>query len=57
MISHALVLKISIKIRELKQKYSAPTDDKKAVLLLQLNWTGRTADTLLEKDSDLDGHE
>lgn len=57
MISHALGLNISLKIRELKQKYRDPTGDKKAVLLPQLNWSGRNAETLLEEDSDLDGHE
>ena len=54
MISHALGLKISLKIRELKQKYRDATGDKKAAILPQLNWTGRSADTLLEEDSDLD---
>lgn len=53
-ISHAIGLKISLKIRELKQKYRDTIDDQKAVLLPQINWSGRNINTVSEEDSDVD---
>ena len=53
-ISHALGLKINVKIRELKQKYRDTVGDKKAVLLPPINWSGRSTNTLSEEDSDAD---
>jgi len=57
-ISHALGLKISPKIRELKQKYRDTIGDQKAALLPPINWSGRATDTVLEEESDVeDGNE
>jgi len=53
-ISHALGLKISLKMRELKQKYRDTIGDKKAALLPPINWSGRSTNTLSEEDSDAD---
>ena len=51
-ISHALGLKIPIKIRELKQKYRDILGDKKAVLLPPINWAGRSTQFLTEDELD-----
>lgn len=51
-ISHALGLKISLKIRDLKQKYRETIGDKKAVLLPPITWSGRANNTLSEDDLD-----
>ena len=57
-ISHALGLKISLKIRELKQKYRDTINDKKAVLLPPINWSGRANNIVLDEESDAeDGNE
>ncbi|MBS0016861.1 MAG: DGQHR domain-containing protein [Arthrospira sp. SH-MAG29] len=42
LISHALGLKVNVKIRELKQKYRDAIEDQKASLLLQINWSGNS---------------
>lgn len=41
MISHALGLKINIKVRELKQKYRDTVEDFKANLIEPIDWSGR----------------
>ncbi|MBX9252915.1 DGQHR domain-containing protein [Desmonostoc muscorum CCALA 125] len=41
MISHALGLKINIKVRELKQKYRDTIEDFKANLIEPIDWSGR----------------
>lgn len=41
MISHALGLKINIKVRELKQKYRDTVEDTKAALIEPIDWFGR----------------
>ena len=51
-ISHALGLKINLKIRDLKQKYRDTIGDKKAVLLSPITWSGRASHTLSEDDLD-----
>lgn len=51
-ISHALGLKINLKIRDLKQKYRDTIGDKKAVLLSPITWSGRATHTLSEDDLD-----
>lgn len=53
-ISHAIGLKISLKIRDLKQKYRDTIGDQKAVLLPPINWSGRNINTVSEEDSDAD---
>jgi len=45
MISHALGLRINIKVRELKQKYSDTIEDPKATLLSPITWSGSTLST------------
>lgn len=52
MISHALGLKISLKIRDLKQKYRDAIGDKKAILLPPMTWSGRATNILSEDDLD-----
>lgn len=51
-ISHALGLRISIKIRELKQKYRDITENRKANLLQPIDWSGRSAQIHDEDDED-----
>lgn len=51
-ISHALGLKINVKIRELKQKYRDTIADRKAVLLPPITWSGRPIDTVSEDELD-----
>lgn len=51
-ISHALGLKINLKIRDLKQKYRETIGDKKAVLLPPITWSGTASNTLSEDDLD-----
>ncbi len=53
-ISYALGLKISLKIRDLKQKYRDTIGNKKASLLPPINWSGRSTNPLSEEDSDAD---
>lgn len=52
MISHALGLKINLKIRDLKQKYRDTIGDKKAVLLPPITWSGRVPSSLSEEELD-----
>lgn len=54
-ISHALGLKINLKLRELKQKYRDTIGDQKAALLPPINWSGRATNTVPEDDSDAEG--
>lgn len=42
MISHALGLKTSLKVREIKQKYRDTVENQKANLLQAIDWTGRS---------------
>ncbi len=51
-ISHALGLKINMKIRELKQKYRDTIDDQKAVLIPAIDWSGRPINSLLEDEDN-----
>ncbi|ULB46159.1 DGQHR domain-containing protein [Limnospira fusiformis KN01] len=52
LISHALGLKINVKIRELKQKYRDAIEDQKASLLPQINWSGNSHDNEVENEVD-----
>ena len=57
-ISHALGLKINLKVRELKQKYRDTIGNQKAALLPPINWSGRATDTVPDDNSDAeDGNE
>lgn len=51
-ISHALGLKINIKVGELKQKYRDTINDPKATLLSPIYWSGRPQITAFEGDED-----
>jgi len=51
-ISHALGLKINIKVRELKQKYRDTIDDQKANLIPAIDWSGRPINYSLEDDDN-----
>jgi DNA sulfur modification protein DndB len=42
-ISHALGLRINLKVRELKQKYRDTVGNQKSALLLPINWSGRAS--------------
>lgn len=50
MISHALGLKINIKVRELKQKYRDTIESPKANLLSPITWSGSTVSTSSENE-------
>jgi len=51
-ISHALGLRINMKVRELKQKYRDTIDDQKATLIPAIDWSGRSINSLLEYDDN-----
>ena len=51
MISHALGLRTSSKVRELKQKYRDTVENKKANLLQAIDWTGRSVQ-IHDEDED-----
>ena len=50
MISHALGLRINIKVRELKQKYRDTIEEPKATLLSPISWSGSTLSTSSENE-------
>ncbi|MDF5732149.1 MAG: hypothetical protein PUP92_30135 [Rhizonema sp. PD38] len=52
MISHALGLKINMKVRELKQKYRDTIEDSRANLIEPINWSGRQIHEDLDDDSE-----
>jgi len=52
MISHALGLRTSLKVRELKQKYRDIIGDKKAILPQAINWSGRSTQSNEEEEED-----
>jgi DNA sulfur modification protein DndB len=53
MISHALGLKLNIKVRELKQKYRDTIEDPKAALMEPIDWSGRPIhEDLDDEDSE-----
>jgi DNA sulfur modification protein DndB len=51
-ISHALGLKIKIKVRELTKKYRNTIENQKATLLPPIEWSGRPHSTLLEDEEN-----
>ena len=52
LISHALGLKINLRVRELKQKYRDTIANPKAALLPPINWSGRPVNTLPEDEDN-----
>lgn len=52
MISHALGLKINLKVRELKQKYRDTIGNQKSALLPPINWSGRASIEDLDEDGN-----
>ena len=56
-ISHALGLKINLKVRELKQKYRDTIGDQKAALLSPINWSGSNIDIVQNELEAEDGSE
>ncbi|BDA72817.1 hypothetical protein CAL7716_069830 [Calothrix sp. PCC 7716] len=52
MISHALGLKINIRIRDLKQKYRDTVEDFRASLLEPIDWSGRPIHEHLEDEDE-----
>jgi DNA sulfur modification protein DndB len=52
MISHALGLRTSLKVRELKQRYRDTIGDQKASLLQSITWSGRLAQSHEEDEED-----
>jgi DNA sulfur modification protein DndB len=51
-ISHALGLKIKVKVRELTKKYRNTIENQKATLLPPIEWSGRPHSTLLEDEEN-----
>jgi DNA sulfur modification protein DndB len=56
-ISYALGLKITQKIRDIKQKYRDAIGNPKAPLLPPINWSGRTTNALSEEEENESGAE
>lgn len=56
-ISHALGLKINLKVRELKQKYRDTIGDQKTALLSPINWSGSNIDIVQNELEAEDGSE